>query len=164
MNRSPIFIASLLAAALAAGVAGCSRLAPQPDRPMAEAIQPGFTHGMPASNQGPAPAWFAQRYNRARGVGEAMRRGHVTQWNKESGSYMYYVGGVLYAEYQSLQHALLIRSDLGGETAETVCRWTADGKLTIEPAGAEETCQQMLDELDRRVARTGQFPAIGPST
>ncbi len=161
MNRSTIFTTSLLAVMLANGIGGCARVSKPSDRPMAEATPSGFTHGMPPSNQGPAPAWFAQRYNRARGVGEAMRRGHVTQWNKETGSYVYYVGGVLYAEYQPLQHALQIRSDLRGDTADTLCRWTEDGKLVIEAAGNEETCQQLLDELDKRVARTGQFPPVG---
>ncbi|MEK7322691.1 MAG: hypothetical protein AABZ84_06395 [Pseudomonadota bacterium] len=161
MNRSLIFATRLLAVTLLAGMAACSRFTPQSDRPMAEATPSGFTHGMPPSNQGPAPAWFAQRYNRARGVGEAMRRDHVTQWNKETGSYVYYVGGVLYAEYQPLRHALQIRSDLRGDTADTLCRWTEDGKLAIEPAGGEEICGQLLDELDKRIARTGQFPAIG---
>lgn len=135
--------------------------APPPTR--AEAMPPGRTHGMPYTSAVPDPAWYAERFNRARGVGEAMSRDHVTQWDKESMAYTYYVGGVLYAHYQPYEHRLSIRTDGLGDP-ETTCEWDAEGALATTPAGGEETCRQLLDELDRHVAVTGHFPPIGANT
>lgn len=162
MNRPRIFGIGLLSATLLVSLSGCARTSKPADSGMAQAIKPGFTHGMPASNPGPAPAWFAQRFNRARGVGEAMRRDSFSLWDHETNSYAYYVGGVLYAEYQPLQHVLQIRGDPRDDTTAH-CRWGEDGALSAEPAGAEESCRQLLDELERRIARTGKFPVIGSS-
>ncbi len=160
MNRPKIFGIGLLTAAFAAGITGCTHASKSANSDRAEAIKSGFTHGMPASNPGPAPAWFAQRFNRARGIGEAMRRNQFSLWDKETSSYTYYVGGVLYAEYQPLQHLLQIRVDPRDGTSAD-CRWNEAGNLSVTPAGAEDTCQQLLNELDQHIARTGKFPAIG---
>lgn len=132
---------------------------PSPLPKRAESMPPGRTHGMPYTSAVPDPAWYAQRFNRARGVGEAMRRDHVTQWDKDAMAYTYYVGGVLYAHYQPYQHNLSIRTDNGGE-AETTCEWDANGTLTMTPAGNQDICKQLLGELDQHIARTGHFPPI----
>jgi len=136
---------------------------PTPPPTRAEPMPPGRTHGMPSISAVPDPAWYAERFNRARGVGEAMSRDHVTQWDKESMAYSYYVGGVLYAHYQPYEHRLSIRTDNLGDP-ETVCEWDAEGALATTPAGGEETCRQLLGALDRHVAVTGHFPPIDANT
>lgn len=125
----------------------------------AEAMPPGRTHGMPATSRFPQPQWYADRYYLARGVGEAIRLNHMTQWDKEAKAYSYYIGGVLFAHYQPFDHNLEIRSD--EQSPEISCRWNENGGLAATPAGSEDVCGQLLDELNRHVARTGKYPAIG---
>src|SRR3569623_2052847 len=136
---------------------------PTPPPTRAEPMPPGRTHGMPSISAVPDPAWYAERFNRARGVGEAMSRDHVTQWDKESMAYSYYVGGVLYAHYQPYEHRLSIRTDNLGDP-EPVSEWDADGALATPTAGREEPCRQLLGALDRHVAVTGHFPPIDANT
>src|SRR3569833_314669 len=136
---------------------------PTPPPTRADPMPPGRTHGMPSISAVPAPAWYAERFTRARGVGEAMSRDHVTQWDKESMAYSYYVGGVLYAHYQPYEHRLSIRTDNLGAPA-SVCEWDAAGALATPPARGEETCRQLLGALDRHVAVTGHFPPIDANT
>lgn len=126
----------------------------------AEPMPAGRTHGLPSVSATPAPAWYAERYSRARGVGEALRRNHVSIWDHAHNAYGYYVGGEFYARYQPWEHSLEIRSD-AADAAEPHCRWDAAGTLSASPAGAEDTCLTLLDELDRRLANTGAFPPVG---
>lgn len=125
----------------------------------AESMPPGRTHGMPYTSAAPEPAWYAQRFSPARGVGETLRRNHIAQWDKDALAYTYYIGGLLYAHYQPYEQVLSIRTDHGGD-AETTCAWDVKGVLTVTPSGGEEVCGQLFDELDRHLARTGHFPPI----
>lgn len=119
-----------------------------------------FSNGMPPSSQGPSPAWYAQRYNRARGIGEAVKQNRRSLWDNSTGTFVYDVGGVLYAQYHPWEHYLRIRTDNKDES-NTVCQWSEDGKLTITsdngpvPASAEQTCKQLLDHLAYEVAPSG---------
>ena len=124
----------------------------------AESMPPGRTHGMPYASAAPDPAWYAQRFSPARGLGETLSRNHITQWDKDALAYTYYIGGLLYAHYQPYDQVLSIRTYHGD--AETTCAWDAKGVLTVTPSGGEEVCAQLFDKLDRHLARTGRFPPI----
>ena len=124
----------------------------------AESMPPGRTHGMPYTSAAPDPAWYAQRFSPARGVGESLRRNHLTQWDEDALGYTYYVGGLLYAHYQPYEHLLSIRTDHGD--TDTTCAWDAKGVLTVTPNGDEQACRQLFNELDQHLARTGLFPPI----
>lgn len=128
----------------------------------AESIPPGRTHGMPSVSASPSPQWYAERFGRARGIGEAIRRNHVTVWDKDTNGYGYYVGGTLYARYVPFEHRLQIHSV--GQDPEIHCLWNAASQLAATPADGEAACNQLLDELDAHVARTGDFPAVGLQT
>jgi len=126
----------------------------------AEAMPPGRTHGMPSVSAVPNPEWYGTRYGRARAVGEALRRDHVMVWDQQDGAYGYYIGGELYAHYQPFTHVLAIRTDTKDET-ETECRWDGDDRLSVTPAGKEDLCRQLLDQLAQHISRTGGLPITG---
>lgn len=168
MTRQRILLASLLAACAAVG--GCSHFSSTSARAGAyddvvgwsdrDAPPSGlvFSNGMPPSSQGPSPEWYAKRFSRARGLGEAIKRNHRSLWDRDSGTFVYYMGGILSAHYHPWEHYLEIVT-LKKDGNNTVCHWTRDGSLTVgttdhspAPAGSEATCRQLLDELAKHVA------------
>jgi len=117
-----------------------------------------FGNGMPPSSEGPPPSWYAQRFNRPRGLGEAIRQYREAVWERGPGTFAYYVGGRFFAQYQPWQHYLQIRTD-NKDAVNVSCHWDAAGALTITevgggtaPAGSDATCNKLLDELQQRVA------------
>ena len=117
-----------------------------------------FSNGFPPSSEGPSPEWYAKRFSRARGIGEAIKQHRRSLWDRDSGTWVYYMGSVLAAHYHPWDHYLEIVTQKKGEN-NTVCHWTQNGTLTISttdksppPAGSEDTCKQLLDELARHVA------------
>jgi hypothetical protein len=117
-----------------------------------------FSNGMPPSADGPSPEWYAQRFSRARGIGEAVKQNHRSQWDRDTGTFVYYMGGVLAAHYLPWAHTLRIVTQKKDEN-NTICEWTQRGTLTVgtadnspAPADGEETCRRLLDELAKHVA------------
>jgi hypothetical protein len=120
-----------------------------------------FSNGMPPSSNGPSPAWYAKRFGLARGLGEAVKDNRRSLWDRDDGTFVYYMGGILAAHYHPWEHYLKIITDKKGEN-NTVCYWAADGILTVTttdktpaPAGAEDTCKQLLGTLEKHVAPEG---------
>jgi hypothetical protein len=120
-----------------------------------------FLNGMPPSSEGPPPAWYAQRFNRPRGLGEAIKRNRRALWERGPGTFAYYVGGRFFAQYQPWKHYLQIRTDAKGQ-GNLSCHWDVKGTLTVTevaggaaPADSEATCNQLLDDLQSRVAPGG---------
>jgi hypothetical protein len=120
-----------------------------------------FSNGMPPSSEGPSPAWYAKRFGLARGLGEAVKDNRRSLWDRDSGTFVYYMGGILAAHYHPWEHYLEITTDKKGEN-NTVCHWAADGILTVTttdkspaPVGAEDTCKQLLSTLQKHVAPAG---------
>lgn len=154
-------LAALITAVTA--VAGCSHTDTamrwsDADTPPAGFV---FSNGMPPSSDGPPPSWYAQRFNRPRGLGEAIRQNRRALWERDPGTFAYFVGGRFFAQYQPWEHYLQIRTDRKGE-ANVSCHWDAGGALTISqvgggaaPGGSETTCNELLDELEKRVAPAG---------
>lgn len=116
-----------------------------------------FGNGMPPSSQGPRPEWYAQRFNRPRGIGEALKQNRRALWDRDDGSFAYYIGGELFAQFHPWEHYLRIRTD-HIEEANLTCLWTEDGSLSLNldsgsaPAEASDTCNHLLDTLARHVA------------
>jgi len=117
-----------------------------------------FSNGFPPSSEGPSPAWYAKRFSRARGIGEAIKQNRRSLWDRDSGTFVFYMGGVLSAHYHPWEHYLEIQTENKGEN-NTICHWTQNGTLTTTttdkspaPAGADELCQQLLDKVARHVA------------
>jgi hypothetical protein len=120
-----------------------------------------FSNGMAPSSEGPPPSWYAQRFNRPRGLGEAIRQSSRARWERDPGTFSYYVGGRFLAQYEPWEHYLEIRTDNNG-VGNVSCHWDANGALTIKeadggaaPAGAPAICKQLLDELEKHVAPAG---------
>jgi hypothetical protein len=119
-----------------------------------------FSNGMPPSSEGPSPAWYAKRFGAVRGVGEAIIQNRYSLWDSDHGTFVYYIGGVLSAQYHPWKHYLQIRTDSNKEN-HTYCLWSEDGTLTITadngPAsgGAKTTCNQLLDALEKHISPTG---------
>lgn len=153
-----------------AALAGCSYFSPSHSQAGAyhdvvgwsngEEPPPGlvFSNGMPPSAEGPSPEWYAQRFSRARGIGEAIKQNRRSLWDRDTGTFVYYMGGILAAHYQPWAHTLQIVTQHKDEN-NTVCGWTQDGTLTVgmaddsaAPVGSEDTCRQLLDELAKHVA------------
>jgi len=119
-----------------------------------------FSNGMPPSSEGPSPEWYAQRFSRARGIGEAIKWNPRSLWDRDTGTFVYYMGGVLAAYYHPWAHTLRIVTQHKGEN-NTVCEWTQQGTLTVQRANngpalaaSEDTCRQLLDEVAIHVAPT----------
>lgn len=117
-----------------------------------------FSNGMPPSAEGPSPEWYAQRFSRSRGIGEAIKQNPRSLWDRDRGTFVYYMGGTLAAYYHPWDHYLEIRTEKK-DGNNTVCHWAQDGTLTVgaadrnpAPAGSEEACRQLLDELAKHVA------------
>ena len=157
--RRTYYLSPLLAFTFAA-ISGCAHTGAPMDQSTQAFSSSGYTHGMPPSSQGPSPTWYAQRINRPRGIGEAVKQNHLSMWDRDTGTFVYYIGGELYAQYHPWEHYLQIRTDNKDET-NTVCRWAENGTLTVSrdqvpaPAGEEETCKQLLDQLEKHVAPSG---------
>ncbi|MEJ2552603.1 MAG: hypothetical protein P8079_00975 [Gammaproteobacteria bacterium] len=141
-------------------IAGCSHTLTGMSWSPGATPPPGyqFSNGMPPSSEGPPPSWYAQRFNRARGLGEAIKRNHRALWERDPGTFAYYVGGRFFAQYQPWEHYLQIRTDHKG-VPNVSCHWDANGALSMSevgggaaPAGSKATCDQLLDELQKRVA------------
>jgi hypothetical protein len=120
-----------------------------------------FSNGMPPSSDGPSPKWYAKRFSRARGIGEAIKQNRRSLWDRDSGTFVYYMGSVLSAHYHPWEHYLEIRGENKGEN-NIVCHWTQEGALAIStidkspaPAGAGTACQQLMDRLARHVDPSG---------
>jgi hypothetical protein len=119
-----------------------------------------FSNGMPPSSNGPSPAWYAKRFGAVRGVGEAIVQNRDSLWDRDHGTFAYYIGGVLSAQYHPWEHYLQIRTDTNEEN-HISCRWTGDGALTVtadnkSTAGnAEATCKQLLNTLEKHIDPAG---------
>lgn len=115
---------------------------------------------MPPSSEGPSPAWYAKRFNRTRGIGEAVKQHRLSLWDRDSETFVYYIGDMLYAQYHPWEPYLQIRTD-NKEENDTICRWAEDGTLTTTTengpasADAEKPCKQILDDLEKHVAPSG---------
>lgn len=156
-NLTPLLVIAF------AAISGCAHSGAPMGQSTPAFSSGGYTHGMPPSSQGPSPTWYAQRINRPRGIGEAVKQSHLSLWDRDTGTFVYYIGGELYAQYHPWEHYLQIRTDNKDET-NTVCRWAENGTLTISrdsgdkvpaPAGEEGTCKQLLDQLEKHVAPSG---------
>jgi len=121
-----------------------------------------FSNGMAPSSEGPPPSWYAQRFNRPRGLGEAIKQERRALWDSDPSTFALNVGGLFFAQYQPWEHYLEIRSDKK-DAVNVSCHWDPNGSLTIltadgNPAPAAdttETCNQLLDELEQYVAPGG---------
>ena len=158
--RDICYLAIMILASLSA--AGCSGTDKNLKWSNADTPPSGyvFSNGFPPSSEGPSPAWYAKRFGRVRGLGEAIKQYPRSLWDRDKGTWVYYIGGVLSAQYHPWEHYLQIRTDIKDEN-NTVCHWAEDGKLTITsdkgpaPAGGEETCKHLLDVLENHVAPHG---------
>ncbi len=109
------------------------------------------SHGMAPSSTGPSPEWYAEYYNPARGVGEALSKSHQAMWDNNARGYTYYIGGEIFARYHPWQHGLTIRTD--NENGRNLrCHWSGEGKLKANgprPKGlnSKEACTQLLNTL-----------------
>ena len=117
-----------------------------------------FSNGMPPSSPGPSPEWYAQRFSRARGIGEAIKWNPRSLWDRDTGTFVYYMGGVLAAYYHPWAHTLRIVTQ-NKDADNTICEWTQHGTLTVRlannspaPVGSEDTCRRLLDEVAMHVA------------
>lgn len=120
-----------------------------------------FSNGMPPSSNGPPPEWYAKRFSRARGIGEAIKQNRRSLWDRDSGTFVFYMGSVLSAHYHPWEHYLEIRTEKKDET-NTICHWTQNGGLSVSttdntppPADTAATCQQLLDTVANRIAPSG---------
>jgi hypothetical protein len=166
--RDTLHLAAMLAATTM--VAGCSHTTAAMRWSDANTPPAGFkfSNGMPPSSDGPPPSWYAQRFNRPRGLGEAIRQNRRALWERGPGTFAYYVGGRFFAQYQPWEHYLQIRSDDKG-AGNVSCHWDANGALSVgeegggaAPAGAQARCKQLLDELEKYVAPAGIVAHNGP--
>ena len=160
------FLLALITAAFAV-ISGCAHTDKPAEQSEPASASNGFTHGMPPSSEGPSATWYERRYNRPRGIGEAIKEDRRSLWDRDSGTFVYYVGGELYAQYHPWEHYLQIRADNKG-ASNLSCHWAADAALTMNadgmpiPADAEETCKQLLDKLEKFVTPSSVLSHKGP--
>lgn len=158
-NGGGFYFAVMLSAMTA--LAGCSNTGMKWSD--AHSPPPGYTfsNGMAPSSEGPPPSWYAQRFNRPRGLGEAITQDRHAVWERDKGTFALYVGGMFFAQFQPWEHYLQIRTD-GKDSDNIICHWDPKGVLTMSeeaggtvPAGSETTCKHLLDELENYVAPGG---------
>ncbi len=80
---------------------------------------------------------------------DRIQRNPLTLFWRDTGTYSYYVGGVVKAEFSNNQDLTL---SPGTETADVECRYRADGSVATDKPELKQACDQLMMTLEQELA------------
>jgi hypothetical protein len=74
-------------------------------------------------------------------------------WHSRDNTYRFYVGTVVFAEYNPFKDTFMIMTD-NADHKNLVCKYTPDGGWKVEGGSKGVTCSSLLDEMNGYLSQT----------